>query len=63
LDPTDDNIFWVFDEYAATTGTPTTGGCNGRPNPEVGRWGTGWASTSFEVTDFTNGADDELNFT
>jgi hypothetical protein len=63
LDPTDDNIFWVFNEYAAATGTGTTGGCNGRPNPEVGRWGTAWASTSFEVTDFTNGADDELNFT
>lgn len=39
LDPTDE-CFWIYNEYALTTGTGTTGGCNGRPDPEEGRWGT-----------------------
>ncbi|MFQ6093953.1 MAG: putative Ig domain-containing protein, partial [bacterium] len=36
LDPTDDDVFWVFNEYAMTRGTPFDG--------EDGRWGTAWAS-------------------
>ncbi|MEE4376874.1 MAG: hypothetical protein V2J55_05085 [Candidatus Competibacteraceae bacterium] len=41
LDPSDDNLFWVFNEYAALRGS-------GMP-PEDGRWGTAWASCSFET--------------
>jgi hypothetical protein len=43
VDPTNDAAFWVFNEFADVRGSPTTGGCNGRPDPEDGRWGTGWA--------------------
>ncbi len=39
LDPTD-QCFWIYNEHALTLGTPTIGGCNGRPDPEEGRWGT-----------------------
>ncbi|MDH3593245.1 MAG: VCBS repeat-containing protein [Rhodospirillales bacterium] len=49
LDPTDDNLFWVFNEFADVRGTPT-----GAPT-EDGRWGTAWASCSFvkrTVSDF-----------
>jgi hypothetical protein len=42
LDPTDDSVFWVFNQYAAQRGTPSTS------PPEDGRWGTAWASCSFE---------------
>ena len=42
LDPTDDSVFWVFNEYAMTRGTRITG--------EDGRWGTTWASCSFPGT-------------
>ncbi|RMH92809.1 MAG: lamin tail domain-containing protein, partial [Calditrichaeota bacterium] len=35
IDPTDENTFWVFNEYAITRGNPTTGG-------EDGQWGTRW---------------------
>ena len=53
LDPTDDNLFWIFNEYAMTrSGTP----------PDNGRWATAWASVSFVQTIFTNGADIALNF-
>jgi len=41
VDPTDDSIFWVFNEYAMTRGTLVGG--------EDGRWGTAWASCSFNV--------------
>ena len=43
LDPANDNGFWVFNEFADFRGSPSTGGCNGRPDPEDGRWGTAWA--------------------
>jgi hypothetical protein len=53
LDPTDDNLFWIFNEYAMTrSGTP----------PDNGRWATAWVSVSFVQTIFTNGADIALNF-
>ena len=35
-----DQCFWVFNEHAISRGTGTTGGCNGRPATEDGRWGT-----------------------
>ena len=47
VDPTDERIFWIFNQMAITRGTPTSGGCNGRPHPEDGRWGTGWAECAF----------------
>lgn len=39
LDPADDGVFWVFNEYAIQRGTPIDG--------EDGRWGTAWGSYSF----------------
>jgi hypothetical protein len=39
LDPTDDNIFWIFNEYAMARGSGTP--------PEDGRWGTAWGSCMF----------------
>jgi hypothetical protein len=42
VDPADDAAFWVFNQFADLRGSPTTGGCNGRPDPEDGRWGTAW---------------------
>ena len=39
-DPSNDKFFWVFNEYAATRGTPTSGG-------EDGRWGTAWGRGKF----------------
>jgi len=42
LDPTDDNIFWVFNEYAMARGSGTP--------PEDGRWGTAWGNFSFAVS-------------
>ncbi len=41
LDPFDE-CFWVYNQYAITRGTGTTGGCNGRPATEDGRWGTAY---------------------
>jgi hypothetical protein len=41
LDPTDDAVFWAFNEYANTRGTPFGG--------EDGRWGTAWGRTRFTV--------------
>ena len=54
LDPVD-QCFWVYNEHAITQGTGTVGGCNGRPNPETGRWGTAWGracicSNTFSLT-------------
>lgn len=39
VDPVD-QCFWVFNKHAVERGTGTTGGCNGRPAVEDGRWGT-----------------------
>jgi hypothetical protein len=39
LDAADDNVFWVFNEYAIERGTPI--------DDEDGRWGTAWASYVF----------------
>jgi hypothetical protein len=41
IDPTDDATFWVFNEYAAPRGSPTSDG--------DGRWGTHWASWRHSV--------------
>ncbi len=41
LDPVDE-CFWVHNQYALARGTGTTGGCNGRPATEDGRWGTAY---------------------
>ena len=37
LDPTDDNVFWVFNQFADDRGTIL-------PPGEDGRWGTAWAA-------------------
>jgi hypothetical protein len=59
---------------AITRGTPTNGGCNGRPHPEDGRWGTGWSECAFACVTascapdiivgngFGNGSDFSLQF-
>ncbi len=39
VDPFDE-CFWVYNQYSLARGTGTTGGCNGRPATEDGRWGT-----------------------
>ncbi len=39
LDPFDE-CFWVYNQSSLARGTGTTGGCNGRPVLEDGRWGT-----------------------
>ena len=38
LDPTDDDVFWVFNEFADFRGTAFGG--------EDGRWGTAWGSVT-----------------
>jgi hypothetical protein len=40
-DPSNDDFYWVFNEYAETPGDPTP------PGPEDGRWGTAWARAKF----------------
>lgn len=47
LDPTDNNIFWVFNEYAMARGTPRET-FPGSGVWEDGRWGTAWARCSFQ---------------
>jgi hypothetical protein len=42
VDPVNDDVFWVFNEYAGERGTPFGG--------EDGRWETAWASCTFELT-------------
>jgi hypothetical protein len=42
VDPVNEAGFWVFNQFADFRGSPSTGGCNGRPDPEDGRWGTAW---------------------
>lgn len=39
-----DQCFWSFNKYAQSRGTGTTGGCNGRPATEDGRWGTAFGN-------------------
>jgi hypothetical protein len=41
FDPSDDSVFWVYNKFADTRGTPTN------PPPEDGRWGTAWGPCSF----------------
>lgn len=43
LDPSNQDFFWVFNEYADEPGNPT----NGSQGPEDGRWGTAWARVRF----------------
>lgn len=45
LDPINDDIFWVFNEYAAVRGDSANG--------EDGRWGTVWAGSSFDPVSIT----------
>ena len=45
LDPVDDNIFWIYNTYAMSRGTPTTS-----PD-EDGRWGTIWGRLSFPASE------------
>jgi hypothetical protein len=42
LDPTDDNVVWLFNQYALTRATS---------GAERGRWGTAWASNLFTTWD------------
>ncbi len=50
VDPANEAGFWAFNQFADFRGSPTTGGCNGRPDPEDGRWGTGWAIVGLKPT-------------
>ena len=43
VDPSNDKFFWVFNEFAATPGSPGVGSMG----PEDGRWGTAWARCKF----------------
>ncbi|MFC1940684.1 Ig-like domain-containing protein, partial [Chloroflexota bacterium] len=45
LDPQDDNVVWIFNEYAMSRGSGTP--------PEDGRWGTAWAKYLFNSTSVT----------
>jgi len=45
LDPSDDTIFWVFNEFADISGA---GGCE-----NDGRWGTAYASCTMEIIDLS----------
>ena len=42
VDPSKDDFFWVFNEFADTRGTPLGG--------EDGRWGTAWGRCKFKGT-------------
>ena len=42
LDPTNDSLFWVFNQFADQRGTVIAA--------EDGRWGTAWAEVSFPLT-------------
>ena len=46
VDPVD-QCFWVFNQHAGTRGSGTTGGCNGRPAIEDGRWATAFGKFCF----------------
>lgn len=43
VDPTNDDFVWVFNEYAAEPGSPSTGS----QGLEDGRWGTAWGRAKF----------------
>ncbi len=64
IDPADE-CFWVYNQHAITEGTPTTGGCNGRPDPEEGRWGTAFGRACFcsETFDLTTGEWKQISMT
>ncbi len=49
VDPADENIFWIFNQYAWTRGSVSGG--------EDGRWGTGWASYTFSPVGISNSED------
>jgi len=38
-----DQCFWAYNKHAVVRGSGLTGGCNGRPAIEDGRWGTAFA--------------------
>lgn len=44
VDPSNDDFFWVFNEFADTPGSPTVGS----QGPEDGRWGTAWGRCKFQ---------------
>lgn len=43
VDPSNEKIFWVFNEFADEPGSPT----DGEFGPEDGRWGTAWGRAGF----------------
>lgn len=43
LDPTNEKFYWIYNEYADTPGSPTTGS----QGDEDGRWGNAWARAKF----------------
>jgi hypothetical protein len=50
VDPSDDNTFWIYNEYAEQRGSGTV--------PEDGRWGTAWRSLApQQATDFGDAPD------
>ena len=57
IDPANDQCFWIYNEHAIARGSGSTGGCNGRPATEDGRWGTafGNACTCSETFALTTG--------
>lgn len=72
VDPVNEAGFWVFNQFADIRGSATLGGCNGRPDPEDGRWGTAWAIVGLKpsltlsnasVVEGGPGAMPTLNFT
>jgi hypothetical protein len=72
VDPANEAGFWVFNQFADFRGSNSTGGCNGRPDPEDGRWGTAWGIVGLKPTLALNnasvvegaiGATPSLNFT
>jgi hypothetical protein len=44
VDPSNDNFFWVFNEFADAPGSAGVGSAG----PEDGRWGTAWGRVSFK---------------
>jgi hypothetical protein len=53
LDPADDNVVWLFNQYAMKRGS-------GRAN-EDGRWGTAWASNLFRTPQGVGGEVQSIN--
>lgn len=50
VDPANERGFFVFNQFADLRGSPSAGGCHGRPDPEDGRWGTAWALVGLKPT-------------